>query len=157
MIKCLAPLFIVLGLALPAQAQKGDDYTPQDTTPTTRTFGDDTVHFSVFNTSFLSPDVARSYGIVRGRDRFLINVAVQHRDGNQQRAIRAEVSGTTSDLIHRTPLEFREVIEQDAVYYIAEFTIDTKEERRDFRLQVNTATRTLPYDIQFNKKLYREE
>ncbi|MGB1906614.1 MAG: DUF4426 domain-containing protein [Spongiibacter sp.] len=151
----LAPLVLLFSLSLPVQAQ--DQYTPPDPTPTTKTFGADTVHFSVFNTSFLSPEVARSYGITRGKDKFLINVAVQHRDGNQQQAIRAEVSGTTSDLIHRTPLEFREVIEQNAIYYIAEFRLDTKEERRDFRLKVNTATRALPYDIQFNKKLYREE
>ena len=77
---------------------------------------------------------------------------MRRQSGIGNSAVRAELSGTQSDLIHRTPLEFREVIEQDAIYYIAEFGI-SNDERRDFRLQVKVEEKP-SYDIQFNKMLY---
>ncbi|WP_372863751.1 DUF4426 domain-containing protein [Spongiibacter sp.] len=150
----LALLFSLL-IALPVAAQQSEVNPPA--TPTSKTFGADTVHFNVLSTTFLSPQVARSYGIVRGDNKFLVNVSVQHRSGTDIRAIRAKVSGSSSDLIHVTPLQFREIIEQDAIYYIAELEVDGKRERRDFRLRVNTDTRAQPYDIQFVKTLYAED
>ena len=41
-----------------------------------REFGDYRVYYSAFNSSFVSPEVASAYDIVRGRDRGLINIAV---------------------------------------------------------------------------------
>ena len=69
--------------------------------------------------------------------------------------MRAKVKGSSSDLIHRTPLEFKEIIEQDAIYYIAEFEL-SNDERQDFRLSVNVDNRP-SYDIQFNKMLYIDD
>lgn len=125
--------------------------------PTSTDFGRDVVHYTVFNTTFLSPEVAKAYGITRGEDKFLVNVSVIRKGEQGDKPMRAEVSGTTSDLIHRTPLQFREVIEQDALYYIADFETDGDEERRDFRLQVGVEGRSQTYDIQFNKQLYHSE
>ncbi len=150
----LALLFSLL-TALPTAAQSADEAPAA--TPTVKSFGSDTVHFNVLPTTFLTPQVARSYGIVRGDNKFLVNVSVQQRSGDSNRAIRAKVSGTSSDLIHITTLGFREIIEQDAIYYIAELEIDGKRERRDFRLSVSTATRNQPYDIQFVKTLHAED
>jgi hypothetical protein len=124
-------------------------------TATSSQFGDDTVHYSVLNTRFLSPQVAKSYGITRGNNKFLVNVAVNRKASGKSLALRAKVSGTNSDLIHRTPLDFREVIEQDAVYYLAEFSL-SNDERRIFRLKVSLEDKP-DYDIEFNKMLYLEK
>ena len=142
-------LGLLLSLSAVSQAQERE--TPP-VTETSKQFGNDTVHFSVLNTSFLTPQVARSYGIVRGKNKFLINLSVRRQSDIANSAVRADISGTQSDLIHRTPLDFREVIEQDAIYYIAEFAI-SNDERRDFRLQVKVDDKP-SYDIQFNKMLY---
>ncbi|MFT5889565.1 MAG: hypothetical protein ACI9BO_002392 [Zhongshania sp.] len=122
---------------------------------TSSQFGDDTVHYSVLNTRFLSPQVAKSYGITRGNNKFLVNVAVNRKASGKSLALRAKISGTNSDLIHRTPLDFREVIEQDAVYYLAEFSL-SNDERRIFRLKVSLDDKP-DYDIEFNKMLYLEK
>lgn len=140
-----------LFLSMSAASQAQERETPP-VTETSKQFGSDTVHFSVVNSSFLTPQVARSYGIVRGKNKFLINVSVRRQSGPDNTAVRAQISGSQSDLIHRSPLAFREIIEQDAVYYIAEFAI-SNDERRDFRLQVNVDDKP-SYDIQFNKMLY---
>lgn len=136
--------------SLAAQAQEAPPVTE-----TSSNFGKDTVHYSVLNTAFLTPQVAKSYGIVRGDNKFLINVSVRRQLDTSNIAVRAKVKGTSSDLIHRNPLDFREIIEQDAIYYIAEFEL-SNDERQDFRLSVNVDNRP-SYDIQFNKMMYLEE
>jgi hypothetical protein len=143
-------LFISLLLGLSAHAQEAPPVTS-----TSSSFGKDTVHYSVVNTTFLTPQVARSYGIVRGEDKFIINVSVRRQLDGSNIAVRAKVKGSSSDLIHRTPLEFKEIIEQDAIYYIAEFEL-SNDERQDFRLSVNVDNRP-SYDIQFNKMLYIDD
>lgn len=143
-------LLISLLLGFSAQAQEAPPVTS-----TSSSFGKDTVHYSVVNTTFLSPQVAKSYGIIRGEDKFIINVSVRRQLDGSNIAVRAKVKGSSSDLIHRTPLEFKEIIEQDAIYYIAEFEL-SNDERQDFRLSVNVDNRP-SYDIQFNKMLYIDD
>ena len=154
----LSVLFALLvGAALAqtsyAQGRLDRDTPAPESPPSSQQFGPDTVYFNVLNTGFLTPEVARSYGITRGKDKFLVNVSVRN---SETGAIAATVTGSSSDLIHRHPLVFREIVEQDAIYYIAELDIDGKRETRDFRLSVTTATRPQPYDIQFTKTLHIE-
>ncbi len=96
-------------------------------------FGPWQVHYVVIPTTFLLPEVAKQYGIVRSKDRALINLSLIHSaDGPSG----AEVSGSVTNLLsQRQPLNFREVREGEAVYYLA----DLKHTDRDllrFDLQV---------------------
>jgi hypothetical protein len=130
----------------------------QEAPPATKTssiFGKDTVYYTVLNTTFISPQVAKSYGIVRGEDKFLVNVSVRRQLDTSNIAVRADITGNSSDLIYINTLEFREIIEQDAIYYIAEFDI-SNDERQNFRLSVSVDDRP-SYDIQFNKMLYLDK
>ncbi|MBD2857397.1 DUF4426 domain-containing protein [Spongiibacter sp. KMU-158] len=152
----LIPFFLALSLlgGLSQSAFAQDIVQPQTSDgESSRQFGPDTIHYSVLNTRFLSAQVAQAYGITRGDNKFLLNIAVRHQGEASEHAIKAKISGTSSDLIYQTPLKFREVVEQDAIYYLAEFEVRS-EERLSFRLQVQTATRPMPYDLQFNKMLY---
>ncbi|MBW2941263.1 DUF4426 domain-containing protein [Zhongshania aquimaris] len=146
-------IFTLVFSALFSAAASAQEAPP--VTATSSSFGKDTVHYSVVNSTFLTPQVAKSYGIIRGDNKFLINVSVRRQLDTTNLAVRAKVEGTSSDLIHRTPLEFREIIEQDAIYYIAEFEI-SNDERQDFRLSVSVDNRP-SYDIQFNKMIYVDD
>ncbi|MBQ0797528.1 DUF4426 domain-containing protein [Zhongshania sp.] len=146
-------IFTLVFSALFSAAASAQEAPP--VTATSSSFGKDTVHYSVVNSTFLTPQVAKSYGIIRGDNKFLINVSVRRQLDTTNLAVRAKVEGTSSDLIHRTPLEFREIIEQDAIYYIAEFEI-SNDERQDFRLSVSVDNRP-SYDIQFNKMMYVDD
>jgi hypothetical protein len=76
------------------------------------------VHYVVIRTSFLTPEIASRHGIVRGPDRALLNVSVQGGDG---KPVAAEVTGTMRNLLEQTsPLEFAEVREGEAIYYLAQ-------------------------------------
>ena len=77
------------------------------------------VHYVVVGTMFLKPEVAANYGVTRGRDRAFMNLSVLDPEGTP---VRADVSGIMINLLsQREPLRFREVLEGDAIYYLAEF------------------------------------
>ncbi len=80
-------------------------------------FGDWEVHYSLFPTEFLNPQIASQYQITRGRDRALLNISVLDVNDNP---VRAEVAGTMTNLLsQQQPLAFREIREGVAVYYLA--------------------------------------
>ena len=118
-----------------------------------RSFGGWEVHYVVVPTGFLNPAVAARYGIARGRDRALVNVSILDPAGVPQRV---EIEGSVKNLLGQLqPLEFREVTEGEAVYYLAAIK-HTHEEVLRFELSV-IAPAAPPMQFQFQQKLYWEE
>ncbi|MFT5033777.1 MAG: hypothetical protein ACI9OO_001713 [Bacteroidia bacterium] len=115
------------------------------------------VHYMIVNSTFLSPEVAKSYGIVRGEDHFIINIAVHEiLDDGSTAARKADVSGTSFDLIHRLTLDFKEIDERTAVYYIAQFQANDKE-TLNFTLKIHPSTSERSYKMQFNQVMYADK
>lgn len=82
-------------------------------------FDDLEVHYVLLASTFLEPDVAARYGIVRARDRGLVNLSVLSGSGEPRPA---RVDGVLKNLLgQRIDLEFRELEDGDAIYYIATF------------------------------------
>ncbi|NNL57262.1 MAG: DUF4426 domain-containing protein [Pseudomonadales bacterium] len=100
--------------------------------------GEFEVFYSAFNTSFLSPEVAAAIPVVRARNRGLLNISVvKHTvDGTQVPVAASNISGESFDLLHRRKLEFQEVIETGARYYLAPFKITNDNELIVFDVQV---------------------
>lgn len=92
-------------------------------------FGDYVVHYNAFNTDMLSPKVAQEYGIKRSKNRGMLNVVVLHKVlGSPGQPVPATISGTMTNLTgSQSPLEFREIREPNAIYYIAEFGVTNEE------------------------------
>ena len=81
-------------------------------------FGAWQFHYIVLPTTFLQPQTAQEYDIVRGKDRALINVSLIH---DEHGPAAAKIAGDYTNLLSQTrPLKFREVREGDAIYYLAE-------------------------------------
>lgn len=100
--------------------------------------GDYRVHYSAINTSQLSPEVARAFGIQRSTSRALLNLAVlRKRDGAMNEPTRARIQVEAVNIAgQRRDIEMREVTEQDAIYYIGTFRIHN-EERVTFQIEVD--------------------
>lgn len=100
-------------------------------------FGDFEVHYSAINTSQLSPQVARAFGIQRSTSQALLNLAVlRDRSGPMGEPSRAAVEVNVVNIAgQRRAIEMREVTEQDAIYYIGTFRIHN-EERITFSVEV---------------------
>lgn len=116
----LLTFLCALCLALPALAERKIS------------FGELDVHYSAFNSSFLQPEIANAVGLPRSKTRGILNVAVL----KAGQASHAKVSGQVTDLIGKSrPLDFREVNEGGAIYYLAQFPINQQEVLR-FAIQV---------------------
>lgn len=88
------------------------------------------VHYSAFNTSLLTPENAKRYGITRSRQRGMLNIAVQRKksDGSTV-GVEAQLSGIVRHLSGtERELDFTLVTEGAAVYYLAEFLIGDGEQ-----------------------------
>ena len=128
----LIALFLALTLtALQGQAQQSSDSAPYE------------LFYSVVNTTFLEPEVAASYGITRGKKRAILNLAVREHvaEGTEPREVRLQ--GRTWDLIQNQFLEFQEIREGPAIYYIAEFRF-INEEWRFFEVDFRHRRRNKP-------------
>jgi hypothetical protein len=119
-------------------------------------FGPYELHYSVVNTTFLSPEVAASYGLVRGNQRAILNLAVrEHTDsGSEPRTM--QLKGRTWDLIQNQTLEFLEVREGEAVYYLADFKF-INEEWRFFEVDFRPEGSQETYTFELKHQLYEDE
>ncbi|ACL73995.1 DUF4426 domain-containing protein [Thioalkalivibrio sulfidiphilus] len=117
-------------------------------------FGDYVVHFNALSTDFLSPDVARSYNITRSRNRALINISIMKKSlGVGTEPQLAVVTGKAVNLRGQTlPLQFREVRDSTAIYYLAEVGIDDGE-TLDFMIEA-TPRDSGPLTVRFRQQFF---
>ncbi|MBK5531748.1 DUF4426 domain-containing protein [Pseudomonas sp. TH08] len=115
------------------------------------TFGDVTVHYNTFNSTYLQPDIAKAAELIRSKNQGVINVSVV-KDG---KPLIANVTGTVKDLTSQSvPLNFRQITEQGAVYYIAQYPVD-QQETRTFEIKVQNGDKI--NTINFNQELFPGE
>ena len=115
------------------------------------TFGDVTVHYNTFNSTYLTPDIAKSAELIRSKNQGVINVAVL-KDG---KPLMAQVTGTVKDLTSQSvPLSFKQITEQGAIYYIAQYPVP-QQETRTFEIKVQTGDKI--NTINFNQELFPGE
>jgi len=116
-------------------------------------FGPFELHYSVVNTTFLDPEVATTYGITRGEKRGILNLAVREHLAEGSTARSMLVQGRTWDLIQNQFLEFKEVREGPAIYYIAQFKF-INEEWRFFEVDFRPDGAEQTYTFKFKHQLY---
>ena len=112
------------------------------------TFGDVTVHYNTFNSTYLTPDIAKSAELIRSKNQGVINISVL----KEGKPLIAQVSGSVKDLTSQTvPLKFKQITEQGAIYYIAQYPVDQPEVRTfDIKVQTGDKINT----INFNQELF---
>jgi hypothetical protein len=135
-----ASLLLCLLFTLPAFAERK------------QTFGELDVHYSVFNSSFLQPDVAAAAGLTRSKTVGVLNIAAIEGGKGQP----AKVSGTLKNLLGQTvELQFKQVLESGAVYYLAEFPL---REREILTFTVNVQIGDgAPHTLTFNQEVFPDE
>lgn len=131
---------LTLCLGLPAFAERK------------QAFGDIDVHYSVFNSSFLQPDTAAASGLVRSITQGVVTVSVL-KDG---KPLDAGVEGSVKNLLgQQTPLAFKQVREQNATYYLAQFEMEQREVLT-FELKV-TGSDGSSNSFTFNQEVFPDE
>lgn len=121
-----------------------------------KVFGPYELHYSVLNTTFLAPEVAANYGIVRGKKRAILTLAVREQMAPPGETYAMQLQGRTWDLIQNQTLEFLEIREGSAVYYIADFKF-INEEWRFFEVDFRPEGAEQTYTFKFKHQLYIEQ
>lgn len=139
---------IILGFTPKAQAEEKviDDYI---------------VYYNVFNSSFIAPEVATQYKIPRSGHVAVLNISIhkkppQNTSPEAFTALKANVQGRAKNLIGQyEDLAFREIIEDQAIYYLADFPFRPKEQT-DVEFSIRLADRKSPITINLQKVLYQD-
>lgn len=84
-----------------------------------------TIHHNIITTDFLSDDVARGYGIIRSKNRAMLNVSViKDEEGTTGTPVSADIKANMTNIYgQQRGLNLREVHEADAIYYIGTFLV----------------------------------
>lgn len=92
------------------------------------------VHYIAFPAPLLTPEVALQYQLQRSKYNAVINISVL--DKNNQQAQKVALSGNAKDLQGRQrKLEFTQVVEGNAVYYLAQLPF-YHEQRYSFTINI---------------------
>lgn len=116
------------------------------------------IHYSAFNASFITEQVAKAYNLNRSRYRGLVNIAVHRKmaDGSTKPVI-AQLSGYATRLSgSESPLEFQMVGEGDAIYYLGE-TIIANNELLRFNIKIRPTPQQHPIKLNFEQTFFTEE
>ncbi|CAH0527019.1 DUF4426 domain-containing protein [Vibrio hippocampi] len=112
-------------------------------------------HYVVFNSTFLTPKVARAYDLKRNEYTAIVNISLLDRLSVGKPVLAGKVKGTAMNLLGQSKvLEFREVREGNAIYYLAQFSIVNQELYR-FTIDVDAGIKGKG-QIKFNQTLYAE-
>ena len=124
----------------------------------TQTFGDYTVHFTVFNSTFITPEIARAYALTRGNNQVLINISVTKTSGGKTSlGLPAKITGTATNLIQQQQvLDFKTISEGEATYYLASLR-HTHEEAINFSVDVQPEGVAKPFVVKFTRTLHVEK
>jgi len=144
-------LLIVL-LFIFANASSHAEY---QTVVTEQHFESHTVRYNIFSSTFIQPEIAKLHNIKRSAYENLINVSVSPK--GEYGAYPAHISGHTKNLLQQQkPLEFIEIKENNATYYIAPISI-SGEDNIHFYLNVKPNNKDDILELNFTRKLYSEK
>lgn len=114
--------------------------------------GDWDVHYMVVNTTFLTPEVASTYGIVRSKYNALVNISVL--DKASHKAQRLSVSGEATNLLGNTrDLSFKKVEDGDAIYYLSVLPFRDQE---TFRFNIEIRKGNDSETLSFKQQMYTD-
>lgn len=79
------------------------------------------IHYMALGSTFITPAIAKTYGIERSQYNGIINITVLDTSQQGNPAVAVEISGIANNLLDaRMDLNFKEIREGDAIYYIAQ-------------------------------------
>lgn len=124
---------------------------------TSQKFGAYTVHYNVFNSKDIPPEVASIYKLTRSKDIALVNISLtKTENGSTSLGLPAIVAAKAVNLMQQSKtLELKEIKEPEATYYIASFR-HTNEEDIRFEVSVLPEDETKPLTVSFTRKLFTE-
>ena len=91
--------------------------------------GDHVVHFSAMTTDLLQPEIARTYDIVRSKNRAMVNISIiKKEEGTIGKPVNGEIDIVANNLTGQVKnLALRRIQEGNAIYYIGDVQVANAE------------------------------
>ena len=107
------------------------------------------VHYIAFPSTFIQPNIAKNYDLDRSPNKGIINISVLK--NSDKSAQTASLTGTARNLLgNKKQLTFKEVVEGDAIYYLAQIDYSNEEIYRfDIEINQNGQVQTLKFQQKF--------
>ena len=146
--------FFALLSACGGPDQAADVPAAQPAEATNADIGDYVVHFSAQSTDQLPTEIAQAYGIVRSKNRAMLNVTVLREADNAPVAatIAVKAVNLTGQL---KDITMRQINEQDAIYYIGEVAVANRE-TLIFDISVTPEGASRAANVRFKRQFYTD-
>lgn len=109
------------------------------------------VHYIAFPSTFIQPQIAKTYGLERSGYKGVVNISVL-KNNSTKAAQTAKLSGTAKNLLgNKQTLTFKEIKEGDSIYYLAQVNY-TNEEILRFDVEIQQGNQT--QKLKFQQKFY---
>ena len=155
------PLLVgLLGLTAcqpPSEQGVGDAPPALPATETHKDFGDYVVHVNALPTDQLTPEIAKTYGIVRSKNRAMLNVSIIKKvEGAVGTALTGTVAASATNLTGQfKKLSMREIAEGDAIYFIGEVPV-ANAETLIFNIEGTPEGMAEGFTLRFQKQFYTD-
>lgn len=108
------------------------------------------IHYTTLPSTLIPADVAAAHDIVRADDLVIANITVLEGDT----AVKADITGHVTNLLNQlVVLDFSEITEPGAVYYLASHRVDARETLR-FDLDIRPRGEEESFNLKFLRKYY---
>lgn len=119
-------------------------------------FGDFEVHYNAFTSTFLSPEIAKQYGLIRSKAIGILNISLMDKRTGKAVPVAGQVEGIVSnDIQQQTHLGFKRVQETNALYYLAQFQF-IEGEILTFNLTTYPEGSRQPLKMRFTQSFYND-
>ncbi len=124
-------------------------------TETSKDFGDYVVHFAALTTDQLTAEIAQRHGIVRSKNRAMLNVNIlKKEEGAIGTLVAGEVSVFANNLTGQLKkITVRELRDGEAIYYIGECGI-TNRETLVFTIDVTPINEASSFSVRYMKQFF---
>ncbi len=155
---------IMMAAALGACGGGNSDVTTIDSAPpaapadaSSKDFGDYVLHFNALSTDQLTPEVAKQYGIVRSKNRAMLNVSIVRKiEGTPGQSVPGSVSASARNLTGQIKnLTVREAQSGGAVYYIGDLPV-ANGETLFFNVDATPMNESSRFSVQFSRQFYAD-
>jgi len=121
-----------------------------------KVFGNYTIHVNTLTTDQLPPEVAREYKIARSKSKAMLNVVITENIDGADKPVSGTVTTVARNLANQIKdMEMREIIEQDAIYYIGVIRVDN-EENIIFDVAATPANEREPFLMTYRQQFFTE-
>ncbi len=132
-----------------------DEPAAEPSDVTLKDFGDYVVHFNAISTDQLQPEVARTYNIVRSKNRAMLNISIIKKvAGSIGQSVSGDVQLSVNNLTGQVKnMTLRRIQEGDAIYYIGDVPV-ANAETLIFNFSVVPENETNRHAVRFSRQFF---